>query len=101
MLGMSLTLCNELNVACEALMTYSRLPYVRLTCRHATRICDPDYIESNHLRQRNMDIICDISKLCWGASELGLVSVDASDMSEGEKWRAMQRVCEEQHCNKP
>lgn len=96
MLAASITLCNELNLACVALMG------TEIECRNATQICDPDMIfENNHMKQRNMDIICDISKLCWGAESLGLISVDVQQsMSKKEIKRAVQNVCNKEKCNK-
>ena len=94
MLAASITLYNELNLACVALMG------TEIECRNAT--CDSDMIfANNHMKQKNMDIICDISKLCWGAESLGLVSVDVQQsMSKKEIWKAIQNVCNKEKCNK-
>jgi hypothetical protein len=93
---LSLTLCAEMKRSCNVFLDK------RKSCHFATRICDPEIAFYNdHTRQRNMDIVCDISKLCFDAEGLGLVTIDSQNMNQTEMWSAIQTVCTEEGCNLP
>lgn len=88
MFALSLTLCYEMTKACDVFVQKGR------SCNYATRVCDPDAAFNDHRKQKNMDIICDISKLCYDAEGLGLVTVDVSDdTNRTSMWSAVQKVC--------